>query len=47
MASAPRELDLMARMAGLRLASRWEDWEGGAFTGHSRRHVSVYGAPAE
>ena len=42
--TTPRELDLMARMAGLLLAARWSDWEGGAFTGSSRRHVSVYEA---
>ncbi len=40
--TTPREFDLMARMAGLRLAERWEDWQGATFTGHSRRHVSLY-----
>ena len=38
----PSELDLMAQMAGLRLESRWADWEGGAFTATSPRHVSVW-----
>jgi SAM-dependent methyltransferase len=42
----PSELDLMARLAGLQLEDRWEDWEGTAFTGHSRFHVSVYRKPA-
>ena len=39
----PSELDLMARLAGLRLHERWGGWEGEPFTGESRRHVSVYG----
>jgi SAM-dependent methyltransferase len=42
--TTPREFDLMARMAGLRLAARWENWEERPFTGSSRRHVSVYEA---
>jgi SAM-dependent methyltransferase len=40
--STPREFDLMARIAGLRLRERWEDWLHEPFTAHSRRHVSVY-----
>jgi SAM-dependent methyltransferase len=39
----PGELDLMARLAGLRLHDRWGGWDGEAFTADSRRHVSVYG----
>jgi len=39
----PTEMDLMARLAGLRLVERWEDWERRAFTGRSPSHVSVYG----
>ena len=39
----PSELDLMARIAGLRLAHRWSGWEEEPFTASSRRHVSVYG----
>jgi SAM-dependent methyltransferase len=39
----PSELDLMARLAGLRLHARWGGWEGEPFTATSRRHVSVYG----
>ncbi len=39
----PSELDLMARVAGLRLIERWSGWNGEAFTAASTRHVSVYG----
>jgi SAM-dependent methyltransferase len=39
----PSELDLMARIAGLRLEQRWGGWEQEPFTAASRRHVSVYG----
>lgn len=42
----PSELDLMARLAGLRLRSRWEDWHRAPFTGESTRHVSVWEKPA-
>jgi Methyltransferase domain len=38
----PSELDLMARIAGLRLRHRWGGWKQEAFTNDSRRHVSVY-----
>jgi SAM-dependent methyltransferase len=38
----PSELDLMARLAGMRLRDRWEDWNRAPFTGDSRRHVSVW-----
>jgi SAM-dependent methyltransferase len=38
----PSELDLMARIAGLRLRARYSDWEATPFTGASRAHVSVY-----
>ena len=38
----PSELDLMARIAGFELESRWSDWDRGAFTADSRSHVSVY-----
>jgi SAM-dependent methyltransferase len=38
----PSELDLMARIAGLRCRERWGDWQRRAFTGDSRLHVSVY-----
>ena len=39
----PGELDLMARIAGLRLVNRWGGWRGEPFTAESTRHVSVYG----
>ena len=38
----PAELDLMARIAGLRLRHRWSDWSGSAVGPDSARHVSVY-----
>lgn len=39
----PSELDLMARLAGLRLQHRWASWEKGAFVAGSPKHISVYG----
>jgi SAM-dependent methyltransferase len=39
----PAELDLMARLAGLRLRERWGGWDGRPFKDQSERHVSVYG----
>ena len=39
----PSELDLMARIAGLALRHRWENWQRAPFTPSSGRHVSVYG----
>jgi hypothetical protein len=41
--SWPSELDLMARIAGLRLHERWGGWKREPFTGASANHVSVYG----
>ena len=38
----PAELDLMARMAGLRLEHRWADWARTPFTADSDKHVSVW-----
>jgi SAM-dependent methyltransferase len=38
----PPELDLMARLAGLRLRDRWGGWNGEPYTASSWRHVSVY-----
>jgi SAM-dependent methyltransferase len=38
----PSELDLMARLAGLRLRHRWAGWAGEPFTATSGNHVSVY-----
>jgi len=41
----PAELDLMARIAGLRLLDRWSDWWREPFTSLSASHVSVYEKP--
>lgn len=41
----PAELDLMARLAGLELVGRWQNFRQAPFTAGSRTHVSVY-APA-
>jgi len=38
----PAELDLMARLAGLRLRHRWSDWNRTEIGPNSQRHVSVY-----
>ena len=39
----PSELDLMARIAGLRLKGRWGGWNREPFDSSSSAHVSVYG----
>ena len=41
----PAELDLMARIAGLRLENRWQDWDQVAFSATSQFHVSLYRKP--
>jgi SAM-dependent methyltransferase len=41
----PAELDLMARLAGMRLEHRWGGWARESFTGLSPSHVSVYVKP--
>ena len=38
----PAELDLMARLAGLRLRERFGCWERTPFASESEAHVSVY-----
>ncbi len=38
----PAELDLMARLAGMRLQDRWAGWRREPFTALSPAHVSVY-----
>ena len=38
----PAELDLMARIAGMRLVHRWGDWDRSPFASHSTQHVSVW-----
>lgn len=39
----PSEMDLMARIAGLRLHERWGGWQRQPFEARSTSHVSVYG----
>jgi SAM-dependent methyltransferase len=41
----PAELDLMARLAGMRLEHRWAGWGREPFTARSPGHVSVYVKP--
>ncbi|MCU1378757.1 MAG: putative methyltransferase, partial [Acidimicrobiales bacterium] len=36
------ELDLMARLAGMRRRERWSGWDRTPFTSESRTHVSVW-----
>ena len=38
----PSELDLMARLAGMTLRSRWAGWDRSPFTGDSTAHISVW-----
>jgi SAM-dependent methyltransferase len=39
----PGEMDLMARIAGMRLIDRYANWQKTPFDIHSKAHVSVYG----
>jgi SAM-dependent methyltransferase len=41
----PGELDVMARIAGLRLRERWSGWQREPFTRDSTSHVSVWEKP--
>ena len=41
----PAELDLMARIAGMRLEHRWAGWRREPFTNLSQSHVSVWLKP--
>jgi SAM-dependent methyltransferase len=41
-AVSPAELDLMARIAGMRLRERWSGWRREPFTSESTKHVSVW-----
>ncbi len=43
----PAELDLMARLAGMRPVHRWGDWDRRAFTSESTKHVSVWQKPED
>jgi SAM-dependent methyltransferase len=38
------ELDLMARIAGLRLRERWSDWDRTPYPSRAWQHVSVWGS---
>ena len=38
----PAELDLMARLGGMSLSSRWADWDRAPFDHESTSHVSVW-----
>lgn len=42
----PSELDLMAKLAGLELVERWQDWDRTAFSNTSTRHISVWQKPS-
>jgi len=42
----PAELDLMARLAGMRLRERWGGWAREPYTSESGQHVSVWEKPA-
>ncbi len=42
----PAELDLMARLAGLTLEARWDNWQRQPLTATSTQHVSVWRKPA-
>jgi SAM-dependent methyltransferase len=43
----PSELDLMARLAGLRLEHRWAGWDRSPFTAESASQVAVYRKPLD
>ncbi|HET7566430.1 MAG TPA: class I SAM-dependent methyltransferase [Gaiellaceae bacterium] len=45
-AVSPAELDLMARLAGMRLRERWAGWRREPFTAESGSHVSVWETPS-
>ena len=42
----PAELDLMAKLSGMRLIERWGGWDRSPFTADSERHISVWEKPA-
>ena len=39
----PSELDLMAKLAGMTLQSRWGNWDRSSFDRFSRKHIAVWG----
>lgn len=38
----PSELDLMARLAGMKLQERWSTWRKDEFLAESKKHISLY-----
>ena len=42
----PSELDVMARLAGLRLGERWGGWKREPFTSACTKHISAYQRPS-
>jgi hypothetical protein len=38
-------LDLMARLAGMRLRERWSDWQKSPVVASSQNHISIYELP--
>lgn len=38
----PSELDLMAKLSGMKLVSRWQDWHGTEFTSDSRDQIVIW-----
>jgi hypothetical protein len=38
----PSELDIMAKLAGMRLRHRWSNWAKAPFEKNSTRHISIY-----
>lgn len=38
----PSELDLMARIAGMKLKERWNDWDKSPYNNESESHISVW-----
>jgi len=43
----PAELDLMARLAGMRLCDRWNGWTRAPFTSASTSDISVWESPSK
>lgn len=41
----PSEMDLMAKLAGLKLIERWGSWDRTVFDADSKMHISVYQKP--
>ena len=43
--SRSAEMDLMARLAGLRMSERWADWDRSPFGPDSPSQVAIYEKP--